>query len=149
MSKSNDFEGQLLDLIFLNTNIANLGDATGLRGSTVAGQLFLSLHTADPGEIGQQATNECNYTGYARVGVARSGAGFSRALNVVSLVATQSFPNPTNLTNLPQTATHFALGVASSGATVVCYKGAVTPNIVISNTGSTPQLGTGTQVTED
>lgn len=37
MSKTNAFENALLELVFKNTNIANIGDATGLRGSSVAG----------------------------------------------------------------------------------------------------------------
>ena len=62
MSKSNSLENGLLELIFKNTNLANIGDATGLRGSTTAGNLFFSLHTGDPGEAGDQTTNETSYT---------------------------------------------------------------------------------------
>ena len=54
MSKGNTFENDLLLLIFNNTNIANLGDATGIRGSSAAGSLYLALHTTDPGEAGDQ-----------------------------------------------------------------------------------------------
>lgn len=75
MSKSDAWESALMLLLFNNTNAANIGDATGLRGSTVAGQLFLALHTADPGEAGTQSTNEVGtgaYTGYARVGLNRA-----------------------------------------------------------------------------
>ena len=80
MSLSNASENDLLLLYFNNTNVANMGDATGVRGSTVAGSLFVSLHTADPGETGTQSTSETSYTGYARVAVARSGAGaYARA----------------------------------------------------------------------
>ena len=76
MSKTNAWENGLLLLVFNNTNFANVGDATGLRGSSAAGNLHLSLHTSDPGEAGSQTTNEIAYTSYARVAVARSGAGF-------------------------------------------------------------------------
>ena len=38
----------LLKLIFQNLDAANIGDATGLRGSTVAGNMWIALHTADP-----------------------------------------------------------------------------------------------------
>ena len=48
MSKSNAFENDLLKHVFNNDAIALVGDATGLRGSTVAGDLYVSLHTADP-----------------------------------------------------------------------------------------------------
>jgi hypothetical protein len=66
MSKSNTWENDLLLLVFNNTNASLIGDATGLRGSTTAGSLYLSLHTADPGEAGNQSTNEIAYTSYAR-----------------------------------------------------------------------------------
>lgn len=146
MSKSNSFETSLLQLIFNNSNIANIGDATGLRGSTAAGSLYLSLHTADPGEAGTQATSEISYTGYARQAVARSSAGFTVSGNQVSLTAAVEFPASTGGTG--GTVTHWAVGVASSGGTVVLYKGAVTPNILVS-AGVTPRLGTGTVITED
>lgn len=47
---------------FNNTAWANVGDATGLRGSSVAGSLYLSLHTSSPAEAGTQATNEIAYS---------------------------------------------------------------------------------------
>ena len=77
MSKTNSWENGILELLFKNTNFALVGDATGLRGSSTAGSLYFSLHTADPGETGDQTTNEIAYTDYARVAVARSGAGFT------------------------------------------------------------------------
>jgi len=148
MSKSNAFENAWLRLVFLNEPIANIGDATGLRGSVTAGQLFFSLHTADPGEVGTQATNEVSYTGYARVGVARSSAGFTVTDNSVSPAANVDFPPCTGGT---ATATHFAVGVASSGSTVVLYKGAISPNIPISSVPIpiTPRLTTATVITEE
>jgi hypothetical protein len=61
MSKSNTFEADFLALVFLNTNIALVGDATGLRGSSAAGDLYFALHSADPGEGGDQQTSEVSY----------------------------------------------------------------------------------------
>jgi hypothetical protein len=145
MSKTNTFENSLLLLVFNNTGIANIGDATGLRGSTAAGSLYISLHTADPGEAGAQNTSECAYTGYARVAVARSGAGFTVTANSVSPAANIDFPAATGGS---ETATHWGVGVAASGATTLLYKGTITPNIAISN-GVTPRLTTATTVTED
>src|SRR5690242_13424401 len=92
MSKSNDFENDLLLLMFNNTNIANVGDATGVRGSTGAGSLYVALHTADPGETGKQNTSETAYTNYTRVAVARSGAGWTVAANNVQNAGAVSFP---------------------------------------------------------
>lgn len=145
MSKGNTWENDLLLLVFNNTNAALIGDATGLRGSSTAGSLYLALHTADPGEAGSQTTSECAYTSYARVAVARSGAGFTVATNSVVLAAIAAFPACTGGT---ETVTHFSVGTDSSGAGKILYKGAVTPNIAVSS-GVTPRLTTGTTVTED
>ncbi len=145
MSKGNGFETALLLNLFNNTAIANVGDATGLRGSTVAGSLYLSLHTADPGEAGTQATSECAYTGYARQPVARSGAGFTVSGNQVTLAAEVPFPIASAGSEV---ATHFAIGAQVSGANLVLYKGALTPTITI-GVGVTPILTTGTTITED
>lgn len=145
MSKSNSWENSLLLLLFNNTNIANVGDATGLRGSTTAGTLFISLHTADPGEAGDQTTSEATYTSYARMSIARSGAGWTVTGNSVSPAANIDFPAATGGTN---TITHFGVGTATSGAGVLLYKGTVTPNISVSS-GVTPRLTTATAITED
>ncbi len=141
MSKSDAFEQALLDLIFTNANLALIGDATGLRGSTVAGSLFIALHTADPGEAGSaQTTNEVAYTGYARIGIARqSGAGgWTRTGSSVSPTT-----NPVAMpacTGGTATATHFSIGTALSGAGSILYRAALSPTIAIAN-GVTPQVG--------
>lgn len=145
MSKSDSWENGILLLLFNNTGFANVGDATGLRGSTVAGSLHVSLHTADPGEAGTQATSEVTYTSYARVAVARSGAGWTVTGNSVVPAAAITFPAGTGGSG---TATHFGVGTALSGAGVLLYSGTVTPNIVTGN-GVTPQLSTATSITED
>lgn len=145
MSKSNAMENGMLLLFFNNTNFAGNGDATGLRGSSTAGSYYVSLHTADPGEAGDQTTNEIAYTSYARVTVARSGAGFVVTGNSVSPAATVSFPAGTGGSG---TATHFGIGTASSGAGVLLYKGAISPTIVCGN-GITPSLTTASTITED
>lgn len=145
MSKTNAFENALLLLIFNNTNIATIGDATGLRGSTAAGNLYVSLHTADPGEAGDQSTSEITYTSYARVAVVRSGSGWTVSGNSVSPAATISFPTGTGGSG---TATHAGIGAEVSGATLLMYKGAISPTIVCGS-GVTPQIGTGSALTED
>ena len=145
MSKTNDFENDLLLLLFQNANIANLGDATGVRGSTAAGSLYISLHTADPGEAGTQSTNEISYTGYARVGLARTSGNFTVSGNAVSFAANVDFGACTAGSG---TATHFGIGVASSGSTRLLYKGALSPTIAVSS-GVTPRINAGQFVTED
>lgn len=145
MSKSNVFENQLLLLVFNNTPITLIGDAAGLLASAVAGSLYLSMHTDDPGEAGDQTTNEIAYTGYARLAVARSGAGFTVTANAAALAADAVFPAGTGGGG---TATHFGIGASSSGAGKLLYKGALTPNIVCGS-GVTPEINAGTVVTED
>ncbi len=41
MSKSNTLASGLLSLILNNANLANIGDSTGLRGSSTQGSLYL------------------------------------------------------------------------------------------------------------
>lgn len=146
MSKSNTFENEILAHIFNNANISNIGDATGLRGSTAAGSLYLSLHTADPGEAGTAATNEVSYTGYARRAVARAPSGFTVSGSSVTLTADVDFGKMTGGTG--GTITHFAVVKELSGASVALYKGPVTPNIIAAN-GIIPRLETGTTITEE
>jgi hypothetical protein len=145
MSKSNTFENDFLLLVFNNTNIALIGDATGIRGATTVGNLFMSLHTADPGEAGDQTTSEIAYTSYARVSLARTSGVFSVAGNAVSLVGNVTFPAGTGGTG---TATHWGIGASTSGVGKLLYKGAISPTIACGN-GITPQLTAGTMVTED
>lgn len=146
MSKSDVFEGDLLKLIFQNTTIATIGDAIGIVGSTTAGSLFFSLHTADPGEAGTQTTSEISYTGYARVAVARSSGGFTVTANSVSPAATVGFGQMT--AGAGGTASFFIVGAATSSTGKILYSGTITPNITVAN-GVTPQLTTATAITED
>lgn len=151
MSKSNAFETSLLALVFQNADIPNIGDAEGLRGSVAAGQLFLSLHTADPGEAGTQATSEISYDDYARQGLARNASNFPVADGVMSLGVNVDFPEMKS--GAGGTVTHWSVGVASTGSTVVLYKGSVTPSILVA-TGSIPRIkgtpsGTPSTVSED
>ncbi len=134
MSMSNAAEQALLDLLFLNTDWANIGDAGGLQNSAAAGSFYIALHTADPGEAGDQTTSEISYTGYARVAVARSGAGWSRSGSTVSNVATVQFGECTAGSG---TATHFSIGTDSAGAGQIVLSGALTASRSIS-AGITP-----------
>lgn len=142
MSKGNTYENDLLKLIFNATAIANIADNAATSPLT---NLYVSLHTADPGEAGDQTTNEIAYTSYARVAVARTSGGWTVSANSVSPAATISFPAGTGGSG---TATHFGVGTASSGTGKLLYSGTVTPNIVCGS-GVTPELTTATAVTED
>jgi hypothetical protein len=149
MSKSDSLENAWLLLLFNNTNAANIGDATGLRGSTTAGSLYVSLHTADPGDVGNQTTNEVSTTGYgqyARQTVARSSSGWTVTANSCSPTANISFPTMT--TGSGATISHIGIGTASSGTGVLLYKGTLTPNITMVS-GITPVVKSTSTITED
>lgn len=139
MSATNAFETALLTLYFNNTDHANVGDAAGIQNSATAGSFYISLHTGDPGEAGDQTTNEATYTSYARVAVARSGAGWTVSGANCSNAAAVTFPAATGGTN---TITHFGIGSASSGAGNLFFKGALSSSLAVS-TGITPAFAIG------
>ena len=143
MSKGDTFENDLVKLIFNATAIANIADNAATSPLT---QLFVALHTADPGEAGTQSTSEISYTGYARVAINRNSGGFTVTGNSVSPAANIDFGNMT--AGAGGTVTFFSIGVASSGATKILYSGAVSPSIVVT-TGVTPRLTTASTITED
>ncbi len=123
MSASNGLESKLLLLYFNNTNAANIGDATGLRGSTGAGSVYISLHTADPGEAGAQNTTEAAYTGYARIAVARSSGGWTVTGSSAANAATILFGTCTASPGAPLT--YFGIGSDVSGAGNLDFSGAL------------------------
>lgn len=120
MSKSNDLEGMVLDHVLRAINMTGLGS-----------NLYLSLHTADPGEAGAQNTNEATYTSYARVAKARDNTEFSRTGSTVANINEIRWPR---CTGGSETITHWGIGTASSGTGVLLYKGALTSSIAVSNT---------------
>ena len=142
MSKSNFLENAILALLFNGTGIANLAADAEVAPLTT---LYVSLHTAAPGEAGTQATNEIAYTNYARVAVARTAAGWQVTGNAVSPAQNIDFPTGSGGTG---TASHFGIGLSQNGAGILLYSGTITPNIVCGN-GITPRLSTTGTITED
>ncbi len=142
MSASNWFENALLEHILNNADIANIGDATGLRGSSADGDLFLALHSADPGEAGVQNTSEVAYTSYVRKALARDGTKWtvtgSQATNT-GVVAWAT------ATGGGATATFWSIGAESAGATQILFSGALAAPLVISN-GIAPTAAIGALV---
>lgn len=140
-AKSAAFDNQLLALIFNGTTIPGLADNTATLPLT---SLYVALHTASPGTAGNQMTNEIAYGSYARQAIARNSGGFVVMGAVATFAANLTFPTATSGT---QTATYFSIGELATGAGEVLYFGPITPPIVV-NTNVTPQLTSGTQVTE-
>lgn len=144
MSKNNSFENAFQLLMFNNTDIANIGDAAGIQGSSSAGNLYAALLTADPTESGSTA-NECAYGGYARQPIPRSSAGFTVSNNVVTNAAAITFPQATSGS---ETATYFAIMTAETGGTML-YSKSLNSSLLI-ETDSIPKINAGgLTVTED
>ncbi len=116
--KSATFQNDVLKLIFQAVAIANIADNAAASPLT---NLHVALHTADPGGAGTQSTSEISYTGYARIAVARTSGGWNVTGNVASPVAAIQFGEMTAGTG--GVATHFSVGVASSGATKILRRG--------------------------
>lgn len=139
MSATNAMETAILQLYFNNTDHANVGDAAGIQNSATAGSFYISLHTADPGETGTQTTSEATYTSYARVAVARSGAGWTVTGGNASNAAAVNFPAATGGTN---SITHFGIGSALTTAGNLFFKGALDNPLAVSS-GITPSFAIG------
>lgn len=143
MSKGNTFENDLLRLIYNAVAIANIADNAATGPLT---NLQVALHTADPGEAGDQTTSETAYTGYARVAVARTTGGWTVTGNSVSPVANVDFGE---CTAAPGAAiTHASVGVAGSGASKILHSGALSPTITMA-VGTIPRIKTTSTITED
>jgi len=118
MSKSNTYENDLMLFTFNATAISGIG-----------GNLFISLHSADVGEDGNQTTSEISYTGYSRVSIPRDNTGWTVVGNNAVNAAQILFGNCTGGT---ATATHWAIGTSSTGTGKVLYKGALNSSLAIS-----------------
>lgn len=139
MSATNTFESDLLKLIFQNVDAALVGDATGLRGSSSAGSFYVSLHTADPGEAGDQTTNETSYTGYARVAVTRDGTAWTVSGTAPTQVTNGSAVTFGLCTVGTPTITHFGVGTDSAGAGKLLFSGSLSASLAVSP-GIIPQF---------
>lgn len=149
MAKSTTFENDFLKLTFNGTPIAGLADNTATAPVVT---FYVALHTADPsvtagaGTLGTQNASEVVYTGYSRVGIARTAAALPVTGNSVSPAAAINFGAPTAGAN--QTANFWSIGVASTGATKILYSGPLAPAIAIAAGAQAPQMTPASAVTE-
>lgn len=139
--KGNYWSSAILGLLFNGTPIANIADNAAASPLT---NLFLALHTADPGAPGNQATSEVAYTGYVRAQVSRTTGGWTLTAQSISPAAMVSWAPATGGN---ATAAFFSIGTNLSGAGNLLYAGPLTPAISIS-AGVTPQLQPTSTITE-
>jgi hypothetical protein len=142
MSFSDAAENAIMLLLFNATAWAGMADNAAAAPQA---NIAVSLHTADPGESGTLLTNEVTYTGYGRVNVPRSNAGWVVTGNSASPAANVDFPAGTGGGG---TITHFSAGKTGGGAAAIHMSGTVAPNVVAGN-GVTPRLTTATTLTLD
>lgn len=149
MSMSNQWESDGLKLIFQNIACTLIGDAAGLLPSAAPGSLYVSLHSSDPGETGDQTTNEITYTTYARVAVARSAVGWTVSATAPTQVVNAGGVTFPLCSALSATAAYFGVGTDSTGAGKLLYSGILDANLSIS-AGITPSFAIGAlKVTHD
>lgn len=133
---SSTFANDLLRLVFN-------GDAiTGLAANAASGaltDLYISLHTADPGPNGTQETSELGYTGYARIAIPRSTLGF--AVDGVTMNPVEAWEFGEMTAGDAQTATHVCIGTDATGAGKVLFRAALNPSINMAE-GVTPRIRT-------
>lgn len=140
MSAVNDFETKILQLLFNNTTLADIGDATGLVGSTTPGSTQLALSTSALTDTDTLLTaTEVAYTGYARPTQARSGVGWTVSGNNASNAALIQFGEMT--AGGPDTVVHLGLGFLATG-NVLRIHADLNADLVINN-GVNPQFAIG------
>lgn len=125
MSFSNTAETAVLNYIFVGTNVS--WDANT--------DLYLALHTADPGEAGSAVTSESAYGSYARVAVARA-TDFTVSGNSVTNANLEQFPQ---CSSGSETITYASIVTTSAGAGTIIVRAALTSSITVS-TGVQPQF---------
>ena len=139
MTATDQFEDDLLDLIFTNVDAPNIGDAAGLQNSAAAGSIQVSLHTATLSDTDTLTTaSEAAYTSYARETVARSLAGWTVASGTVDNDSAITF---TTATGGSETETDFGLTLQATGDYLQIF-GALTSSLAVSN-GITPEFAAG------
>lgn len=131
MSFSNAAETAVLNQLFVGT-------ALPWNGNT---NLWLALHTADPGETGTAVTSESAYGGYARVLVTRA-TGFTVSNPTVSNAALAQFPVCSSGSS---TVTYCSIVDTASGAGNIIVSGILNSSVAVA-TGIQPQFAIGALV---
>ncbi|MBK7334129.1 MAG: hypothetical protein IPI87_18145 [Betaproteobacteria bacterium] len=137
MPKSTATCNSILALIFNATAWADIAEDDT---TSPLGNLYVSLHTGDPGVGNNQTTNETAYTNYVRVAVARTTGGWDAPAAAATANAALIQFAQCGVTGA--TLTHVAIGTASGGAGTVLYAGALSSSLAVAN-GIQPQFAAG------
>ena len=112
-SFTNATTSSLLQLFFNATTFTSIAQNASVSPLT---SLYVSLHNADPGDNGNQSTNETAYTNYARVAVARTTGGWTISGSSPTLVQNAAAITFPQCGATGDTITHVGIGAAASGA---------------------------------
>jgi len=140
MTIANVTENAILELVYRATTWAGYAQNITTTAQTNVG---FSLHTADPSDTGTATASEVTYTGYVRVNVSRSSAGFSAVvtdspgIQTVSAVTFTAGTAGTGIVSFFATAGSNA--TPPTGAQSILWSGAVSP-VINTGSGVTPQL---------
>lgn len=137
MPKSTSAANAILALIFNAVGWDGIADNDATTPLT---NLYVSLHTADPGVGGAQTTNETAYTNYARIAIVRTTSGWS--VPASGATANAALAQFAQCGATGATITHVAIGTAASGAGLVLYAGPLSSSLAVAN-GIQPQFAAG------
>lgn len=142
MGISNVTENNLLNLVFSAQAWSGYADNTVTTPET---HIDVALHTGDPGDTGDMSTNEVSYTGYTRVGVARSNGWTIATEGSISPAMQIDFPTGTGGGG---EITYFSTGKTGGGPTPILWTGSVTPSMQ-SGADVSPHLTLATTISLD
>lgn len=125
MSFSNTAETAVLNQIFVGTALPWNANS----------DLWIALHTSDPGEAGSAVTSEATYGSYARVALTRA-TDFTVSGNQVSNANLEQFPQ---CSSGSETITYASIVTSASGAGTIVVRAALSTSIPVS-TGIQPQF---------
>ena len=118
MTKSDTTENDVLKVVLKGVSPSYLGNAN----------VYVALHTADPGETGDQTTNEIAYTNYARQPIVKA-TGWTDGGSTFTNAAIIQFPI-CGITG--GTAAYVSIGTLVSGTGQILYSGQLNANLSIS-----------------
>jgi hypothetical protein len=124
MAKSTSVCNSILALIYNATAWADIAENDG---SGPISNVYVRLHTGDPGVGGLQTTNEVAYDGYNSLQVVRSTSGWEIPVNgETSNAALAQFVACGELTTIPVSISHVSIGKAAyPSAGLVFHAGAL------------------------
>jgi len=139
--KGNNCAIGFLEMIYQAVQSADFANLIENSSTSPLTSLYVSLHNANPGATGNQATSETTYTNYARVAVARTTGGWTITSESITNAAAITFA-ACGVTG--DTLTYVGVGTnpTAGQAGVLLWFGQLTSPLVVSS-GITPSFAIG------